>query len=264
VASENILDRAAIGNHVALELPCAAQGVLEQKLVGAGRLTVGAVVGAHDRSCVTLDNGRPERRQIRVFLVMAADIDIREVPGRLRPTVDGEMLRRGNGKVVLRVISLQPGHEGHRQPAAQVGIFAVGLLPPPPARVAEDVDVGRPEIQAFENVGMTIRLGLDVLDPAFDANDIRHIVNGCRIECRGQPDRLRKFRCTVPGNAVEGLAPPVIGGYSEPLDRASLIDQLRGLLLQGHPVNEVRRSLLEGELRIEIGGVFGGLPCRCR
>jgi len=228
------------------------------------RLTIGAVVGAHDRSRVSLDNGRPECRQIRVFLIMAADIDVREVPGWFRPTVDGEMLRGGNGKVVLRVISLQPGHEGHCQPAAQVRIFAVGFLPPPPARIAEDVDVGRPEIQAFEDVGMTVCLGLDVLDPAFDANDVRHIVNGCRIERRGQPDRLWKFRCAVPGDAVEGLAPPVIGGYSEPLDRASLIDQLGGLLLQGHPVNEVRRSLLEGELRIEIGGILRCLPTRCR
>lgn len=53
MVTKDVDDCVAIGNYVALKTPLAAQLILEQKLVGAGRLPVDAVIGAHHR----LDTG---------------------------------------------------------------------------------------------------------------------------------------------------------------------------------------------------------------
>ena len=78
-----------------------------------------------------------------------------------------------------------------------------------------------------------------MLDPAFDANVVRHLVNAGGIERRGQADRLGKFGRALDGNAVQRLAPPIVGGHAEARDRARMIDQLRRLFLERHPVDEV-------------------------
>ena len=48
VPLEYVVHRTAVGDDVAGKMPRAAQRVLEQELVGAGRLTVHGIVGAHD------------------------------------------------------------------------------------------------------------------------------------------------------------------------------------------------------------------------
>lgn len=57
VAVEDIAHGVTIGDHVALEMPGAAESLLQEELTGASRFSVNRVVRAHDRSGVALDNG---------------------------------------------------------------------------------------------------------------------------------------------------------------------------------------------------------------
>ena len=68
--------------------------------------------------------------------------------------------------------------------------------------------------------------GLRVLDAAFGADDLGHLVYGGDVEGGGQPDRLRKLRCAVIDNAVQRFAPPVVGRNIEARNGARLVDEL--------------------------------------
>src|SRR5438045_3214123 len=80
---------------------------------------------------------------------MRAGARIKLVAPHLRPTVHREMFRRRYRFQILRVISLETGHEGNGHPTCQKRILTIGFLAAAPARISEDVDVRRPEIQAI-------------------------------------------------------------------------------------------------------------------
>src|SRR5438105_14260216 len=67
------------------------------------------------------------------------------MPQRLGSAVDCEMLRCGDDPGMHRVISLQAAYERYGEPSCQKRVFAVGFLPSAPARITENVDVGRPD-----------------------------------------------------------------------------------------------------------------------
>ena len=75
----------------------------------------------------------------------------------LGAAVHGEVLGRGDDAVVLRIVALHAGDEGDAHARGEERIFAVGFLAAAPARIAEDVDVGRPEVEALEDVGCVRR-----------------------------------------------------------------------------------------------------------
>src|SRR5437588_10611660 len=112
------------------------------------------------------------------------------------------MLRRRDGSIVVRIIALYAGDKSYRQASAQKGIFAVSLLPATPTRIAEDVDVWRPEVETLKDVRMTGAFVLRVFDPAFNANDGRHLMNARYVECRRKADGLRKLRGAAVSDAV--------------------------------------------------------------
>ena len=57
--------------------------------------------------------------------------------------------------------------------ARQKWVFSIGFLAAAPARVAENVDVRRPERQAAEPFGVSVVLGGVIVElrPAFNADD---------------------------------------------------------------------------------------------
>ena len=61
--------------------------------------------------------------------------------------MDREMLRAGQRQSVLGIVSLQPLNKGHPHPGSQKCVFAVGFLTAAPAWIAEQIDIGRPEVQ---------------------------------------------------------------------------------------------------------------------
>ena len=81
---------------------------------------------------------------------------------------------------------------------------------------------------------------LIVFRASFGADDDRHLVNQRIVKRRRQPDRLGKHRRGPGiGHSVQGLAPPVIGRHLQVGNRARLIHQLRGLLLQRHALDQI-------------------------
>ena len=82
---EDVDDRAAVGDDVALEAPLAAKLILKQELIGAGRLAIDAVVGAHHGAGFAFGDGGAEGGQIGVELVVLADVDVGGVAGGSGP-----------------------------------------------------------------------------------------------------------------------------------------------------------------------------------
>src|SRR6185312_1835170 len=101
-------------------------------------------------------------------------------------------------------------------------IFTVGFLSTSPPRISKDVDVGRPEIETLKNIRVSGTLLLHVLNPSFNADCCRHLVNAWRVERSRQTDGFGKFGGAIHRNAVQGLAPPVVRRNIESRDGARL------------------------------------------
>ena len=126
-------------------------------------------------------------------------------------------------QVVLRVVALHSGHVSNPHAAGEERIFAVGLLSAAPARVAEDVQIRGPEIEASHDAGVSFAHILHVLDAPLDANLARHGVNSRRIEGGSQTDRLGILGYALVDHAVKGLAPPLVRGNIEPRNRRGVV-----------------------------------------
>jgi hypothetical protein len=136
---------------------------------------------------MALGHGGAEGGQVGVDLVVLADVDVGGVAGRLRAAVHGKVLGRGDDAVVAGIVALHAGDEGYAHAGGEERIFAVGLLAAAPARIAKDVDVGRPEVEAFKDVAVAGAHGLHVLDAAFGADDNGHLVDGGGVEGGARP-----------------------------------------------------------------------------
>ena len=94
-----------------------------------------------------------------------------------RPAVDRVVLGRGDRLEVFGIVALHAGDEGHAQLGGEKGIFAVGFLPAPPAGIAKDVDVGRPEIEAEEDAVVPFALRLVVLGASLGGDGFAFLVD---------------------------------------------------------------------------------------
>ena len=92
-----------------------------------------------------------------------------------------------------------------------------------------------------------------MLDASLDANHGGHGMNSGLVKCRAQADRLREFGDTVVSHSVQRLAPPHVGGNVEPGNGGGFILHLRGLLLEGHALHQIRGPLLRRQGRIQVG-----------
>ena len=162
------------------------------------------------------------------------------------------MLGRGDGAVVARIVALHSGDKGHAHARGQERVFAVGLLAASPAGIAEDIEIGRPEIEALEDFAGAVFHVLRVLDAAFGADGHGHLMNGRRVEGGAQSDGFGKLGGAVAQHAVERLAPPVIGRHVEPRDGARLIHKLGGFLWERHAMDQVGGSLLRGQAGVKV------------
>ena len=254
VAHVDVVDGPAVRDHVPVEAPLLAQDVQEQALAGRGRLAVDAVVGAHDGRHLPFLHEGAERGEVRLVEIALAGAGVEVVAVRLRAAVDREVLGGGDDLEVPRVVSLQALHEGDTQPAREIRVLPVRLLPPPPARVAEDVDVGRPEGEALVAAALPLAHELVVLGPGLVRDDAGHLVHERLVEGGGEADRLREDGGDAgPGHPVEALVPPLVGGHAQARDRRRLVRELGDLLLDAHPRHEVAGPGLEVEVGIQVG-----------
>ena len=165
------------------------------------------------------------------------------MPFGLRPTVNSVVLGCRDDLEVSRIVALKPFHESHAHPSSEVGIFTVGFLSPPPARVSEDVNVGRPEGQPCVYAPVALPDRFMVLGAGFLRDHCCHPVHEIDTPGCGQANSLRKDRRN-PGSryAVQALVPPVMLGDVQSLDGRSIVHHLRDLLLQRHPGNQVLQT----------------------
>ena len=139
--------RSAVAYHKTAEAPLVAQYLLQQTVAAAAGVAVQPLIGAHLLFCPRLLHKMLEGRQVSLPQVARREVVDVEVVARLfRSAVHGKVLGTG---VELHVFmprrTLQAFHHCLAQARVHVGVFAVSLLSASPARVAEDVDVGRPE-----------------------------------------------------------------------------------------------------------------------
>ena len=156
----DVVDGAAVADHVAEEAPPLAQRVLQQRRAGDAGLAVDRVVGRHHRGDAPAAHGGLEVRQVGVGEIVRADARVERVPVRFGTAVHGEVLRGGDGLPVVRVVALHAGDERDAHARGQERVLAERLVPAPPARIAEDVDVGREERQPLVAAALAARLRL--------------------------------------------------------------------------------------------------------
>ena len=234
-----IFDRSAVADDVAGKTPPAAQRIHQQATAGAAGLVKRAVVGAHDR----LDAGAHEPLeggQIGFRQILGRGPGVEAVAFGLGSAVNGKVFGAGSGLEVAGIVTLQPLHHGGAKLSGKERILAEGLLTASPARIAEDVDVGRPECESLvlaapagRDRGVMFGAGL-VGDDAGDLPDERAIPG------RSEPDDLGKNGgAAAAADAMAGLAPPIVGGHAETLDRTALVKQLADLLQQRQAADEI-------------------------
>ena len=234
VIAADVADRVAVRHRKAGKAPVAAQALVHQRRRGAGVDAVDAVIGAHQRHRPAFGDRAAEGGEIRCFEIAWGRIDVETVATGFGTAVDGEVLRRGDDARVRGVGALQPLHEGDAQCAGEIRVLAVGLLPAAPARIAEDVDVGRPDGQALIQAPIGVQRPRIELRPRFDRDDIADLPDQIGVPRRGHAHGLREDgRRPVARDAVQPLAPPVIGGQVQRRLGRGLVDQLRRLLRDG-------------------------------
>ena len=206
----NVEDRVAVRYNIALETPLAAQLILQEVLVGACRLAIDGVVGAHDGAGFAFHDGGAESWLVGIDLIVLAHVHIGKVTRGLGSAVHVVVFGCCDGQVIPGVIALQSGHVGNAHASGEEGIFAVGFLTAAPARVAENVQIRGPEIQASHDARMPFAHILHVLDASLDTDLGRHGVDSRRIERGSKADGLGVLGYTVVDDPVEGLTPPLI------------------------------------------------------
>src|SRR5260370_10228138 len=152
---------------------------------------VHGVVRAHEGIGSGFRDGCTEGRQIGVLEIAPRYLNIHARARRLRTAVDSKVFWRGHGLQIFRIITLETGHERDADSRSQVRVLAVRFLPASPARIAKDIDVGRPDGQSPIPVRGTITANARVvLGAKLSADGVRDLVDQRRIELAVQSDAL--------------------------------------------------------------------------
>ena len=233
-------DGVAIGHDIAGKAPCIAQIILQQHRTPAGGLAIDPVIGAHDRPGLALDDGGAEGGQVAVLQVALGCEDIVGVAAWFRPAMDGEMLGCGDDVGQIGIVALHPLNEGHADPGRQERVFSIGLLAAAPSGIAEEIDVGRPGVEARADLAEMAGLateGVKRLHLRTDGG--RDRLDQRRIECRGEPDRFWEIggrNCA--DRAMQRFGPPVIGRDFEPGDGRCHVEELFDFFVQRQLIND--------------------------
>ena len=235
VARVEIADCPAVGDHMALKPPSAAQRIHQQVPAATAGFAVGAVIGAHNG----FDPGFPDQifkgGKIGFLQIFRACLGIEAVPQVFRTAVHREMLGAG-GRLHGRAAALQPAHVGLPEAGGQIRVFPIGLVPAAPARVAEDVDVRGPEGQPVVDIPVFACRDCVVLGAALGGRNIAELFEQGVVKHGCQTDGLREAGGGAAArHAVQGFVPPVVGRNTQTLDGGRVIAQLACFLLQRHP-----------------------------
>ena len=159
----------------------------------------------------------------------------------------GVMFRRRHGFQIARIVALQTFDKSNTQARGEIRILTVGFLATAPARIAEDIDIGRPHRQAGKPVGTaeTMLLGV-MLSAKLRADHLRDLMHQRLIPRGGHADRLGKYRgITQRRHAVQPLVPPVVFAHAQARNGGRVVDQLWDFFVQCHAADQILGALLE-------------------
>ncbi len=263
VSAENVYNCVAIGNHVAIKFPGAAQLIFQQERVCASRLAVDAVVSAHNRLGLAFRDRCAKRRQVSVFHVVLRYLHVHAMPRCFRSAVHGKMFRRGNHAKIFWIVTLQSGDKRHSHSSGEKRILAVGFLAAAPPRIAKNIYVRGPEVEPLHNVAPSCAHRLIMFGARFGANHFGHVMDQRNVKRRREANRLGKYCSRArPGHSVQCLTPPVVCRNLQARDCTRLVYQLRCFLLEGHLPYQIVNPLTGRSRRIKInpqGCIVGGL-----
>ena len=226
-AGQKVANGSAVAGNQALEAPDVAQDMLFVAGIATTGVAVDALVGAHHLGHLSVLHQCLEGRQVgfpQVTLRQVLDVEGVAVP--LRTAMYGKVFGTGQQLFVtiakpLSVVghALQSAHDGQSHPCCQVGVFAVGLLSASPSRVAEDVDVGRPERQALVALDVARAFGLLGFYTGFVADGGEHAMQQCIVPrgCHRHRDGEHGGKAVAP-YTVQRLVPPLELGDAQPTD----------------------------------------------
>ena len=154
---------------------------------------------------------------------------------RFRAAVNRKVLGACRSLQILLIVALDALNKAYAHAGSQIRILAKGFMTASPARVAENIDIGRPERKSLVNVRVVLLLLVIVLGASFCGNDIGHLLQQLLVKACRHRNRLRKYRRdSGTGNTVQTLVPPVICLNPQLLDRRRPIQRLLYLLVQRH------------------------------
>ncbi len=168
-----VADGPAVGDDISLEAPLFPEDIVEIG-VGAGGVVTELVVGAHHRPDLSIHDQLPESREVGFEEVAVANVDIKGMADRLGARVDGKVFGGGHCFQVIGIVALKASDELNPHLAGEVGIFAVGLMAPAPARITEDVDIGGPEGKPLVDAPFTAAEHLVVFGAGFVGDGRSH------------------------------------------------------------------------------------------
>ncbi len=158
----------------------------------------------------------------------------------LGAAMHGEMLTCRHGAQMIQIRALNSADEGDAEAASQERVFSIGFLSAAPTRIAEDVDVWRPESEAVKDAMIAFALCLVVLGARLSGDDITHTVHDGRVPGRGHTDRLRKHGGVAgAGDPVKGLVPGLVVGDSEPRNCSGPVFKLCRFFIQSHAAHQI-------------------------
>ena len=240
VAFGDVHDSAAVRDDESFEPPCAAQMILQQHLVGAGGVSVDGVVGTHDGLDVSVDHGGAEGGEVGFLEVTRTHVHVEAMSQRFGTAVHGKVFAGCDCLRMFGVGALHSGDESRPELACEKRVFAVGLLAASPSWIAEDVDIRRPVGDPVENATIAFTPCLIELRASLIGDHVAHLAQDFRIPRRSNTDRLRKYgRSAGARNAVQCLVPRLVFGDAEPRDSRCPVFELRRLLFERHPADEI-------------------------
>ena len=249
-----------VAHHRALETPTVAQDFGEQAGVNRAGHAVDGVVHGHERLGAAFGDAGFEGGQISFPEVARRGAGVENVAVGLGAAVDRVVFHGGYGFEIVRVVALQTSAEGDAEARGEERAFAVGFLAAAPARVAENVNIGRPDREAFVDLSRTASgaNGGVVFGAGFRGDRFRDAVVERRVPGCGKSDGLGKHGGNpVAGDAMQGLVPPLVGGDAESRYALGVHAELVDLIGQREASQEVVEAVGEREIGI-AEGMHGG------
>src|SRR6185295_6991278 len=88
-----------------------------------------------------------------------------------------------------------------------------------------------------------------VRDRSGNAKHVRRVPSG------GEPDGLRKDRSSSgPCNPMKRLVPPVVGWYTQTINRRGIVHELRDFFFHRHPANQIVHPSFHRSVRVAVKG----------